>query len=111
MNKFIIGLISLYQRYLSPYKGFLCAHAYWYQGDSCSVAVKTIIVEQGIIQGYTDIRHRFKAYRYAYEEILRDDKRKEEQRRKDREYVCDRCKHSCDIGSCVPDIMPCDCSL
>ncbi|HHL19246.1 MAG TPA: membrane protein insertion efficiency factor YidD, partial [Thiothrix sp.] len=92
MNKFFIGLISIYQRYISPYKGFQCAHAYLHQGDSCSAAIKTIIADQGIIQGYGDIRHRFEACRYAYDDIQRQERK--ERKRKDRNDVCNTCSNS-----------------
>ncbi len=105
MNKFFIGLISIYQRYISPYKGFQCAHAYLHQGDSCSAAVKTIIADQGIIQGYVDIRHRFKACSYAYEDIQRDKQEEEEKRKKT------TCGDVYDTCTAPLDIITCDCWL
>lgn len=74
MNKFFIQLITLYQQFISPYKGFQCAHAYWHQGESCSAAVKYIIAGQGLINGYPAIRGRFKDCRHAYEAIKKDRK-------------------------------------
>jgi putative component of membrane protein insertase Oxa1/YidC/SpoIIIJ protein YidD len=106
MNTFVIWLISTYQRYISPHKGFQCAHAYLHQGDSCSAAVKTIIADQGIIQGYTDIRHRFEACRYAYENIQRD-RQEEEEKRKEK----DKCGDIYDACTLPLDIITCDCSL
>jgi len=36
LDAFVSMLISLYQRYVSPYKGFRCAHRVLHGGDSCS---------------------------------------------------------------------------
>lgn len=39
----IIGLILRYQRYVSPYKGFRCAHALCYGRGSCSDWIKRVV--------------------------------------------------------------------
>ena len=131
MNKFFIQLITLYQQFISPYKGFQCAHAYWHQGESCSAAVKHIIADQGLVNGYPAIRGRFKDCGHAYEEIKKDRKKRRDRRRRDDTSKCDYC----DVLQCVPDmcvprkgcmsglpdalpcngcsvdVLPCDCSL
>lgn len=38
-----IACIGGYQRYLSPHKGFVCAHRRLHGGDSCSQYVKTVL--------------------------------------------------------------------
>lgn len=40
--------ITLYQRWLSPHKGFRCAHAAFYGGASCSAAIARIIEQDGL---------------------------------------------------------------
>jgi putative component of membrane protein insertase Oxa1/YidC/SpoIIIJ protein YidD len=47
----VIFLIGLYQRYLSPCKGFRCAHAAWHGGPSCSITndVKGIYVVANLV--------------------------------------------------------------
>nr|WP_317641559.1 membrane protein insertion efficiency factor YidD [Deinococcus sp. ZS9-10] len=40
--------IALYQRWLSPHKGFRCAHAAFYGGASCSAALAHAIREEGL---------------------------------------------------------------
>ena len=40
--------IALYQRWLSPHKGFHCAHAAFYGGASCSAAIAQTIREDGL---------------------------------------------------------------
>ncbi len=36
IDSLAIAAITGYQRYLSPYKGFRCAHRVLHQGESCS---------------------------------------------------------------------------
>ena len=55
-----ISLIEFYQQYISPWKGFSCAHRVYHGGHSCSEAVKKIIGEQGLFAGLTRIRQRFR---------------------------------------------------
>lgn len=43
--------ILYYQRYLSPYKGFSCAHSFFYGGSSCSHYGKSAISNYGTSVG------------------------------------------------------------
>ena len=58
-RKIIIGLIRFYQKFISPRKGFTCAHRALYDGDTCSVAVIKIIETNGLKKGFGLIRSRF----------------------------------------------------
>ncbi|WP_020558525.1 membrane protein insertion efficiency factor YidD [Thiofilum flexile] len=62
-----IAAIDFYQRFISPYKGFRCAHAVLHRGDSCSQAVKKLIAEHGVWQSRALIRARFMECRVAFE--------------------------------------------
>ncbi|MGI0494343.1 membrane protein insertion efficiency factor YidD [Alkalinema pantanalense CENA528] len=64
------SLITGYQRYLSPYKGFSCAHRVLHGGESCSQYIKRTIVERGLSDAWPIARERFQDCRQAYE-ILR----------------------------------------
>jgi putative component of membrane protein insertase Oxa1/YidC/SpoIIIJ protein YidD len=44
-------LITLYQTYISPYKGFCCAYAMLYKELSCSAFGKAVIEQKGILRG------------------------------------------------------------
>jgi putative component of membrane protein insertase Oxa1/YidC/SpoIIIJ protein YidD len=55
----ILFLIRLYQIYLSPRKGFSCAHAAVHGGLSCSSAVAQIIASDGVWHGLRPIEQRF----------------------------------------------------
>ena len=62
-------LIHFYQKYISPYKGFRCAHGAYYGGDSCSGAVSKIIRRKGLINGFTAIKNQFRRCSHAYMKI------------------------------------------
>ncbi|GHG09010.1 hypothetical protein GCM10017783_21990 [Deinococcus piscis] len=66
-----LGSIRLYQRYLSPYKGFRCACAALHGGESCSAAVSRIIRTQGLRAGRQGITAQFQQCRAAHDAILR----------------------------------------
>lgn len=125
MRFLAIGLINVYQRYLSPHKGFCCAHAALHQGDSCSQAIKTSIKTNGVFAGYGLIRRRLDECKAAY--ALLSEKRKNKQSeskekgKQEKDNKChDGCGTSsvCEAGACMfrkgscdlPD-SPCDCSL
>jgi putative component of membrane protein insertase Oxa1/YidC/SpoIIIJ protein YidD len=57
--------IDGYQRYLSPYKGYCCAHRALYGGLSCSEFGKQAIQAQGLVGGLVLLHHRFEACHQA----------------------------------------------
>jgi putative component of membrane protein insertase Oxa1/YidC/SpoIIIJ protein YidD len=73
--------IRQYQRRISPYKGFVCAHRVLHRGESCSQYVLRIVQQQGVRRALTAARGRFQdcraaAHRLAnrsFEERLHDD--------------------------------------
>ena len=65
MKKVSLGIISLYQLYLSPYKGFRCASGVYYGEGSCSGVVKRIIEAKGLFVGWKDIKKQLHKCRMA----------------------------------------------
>lgn len=61
--------INFYQRYLSPHKGFACAHRVLHHGESCSQYVKRVVVERGWGEAVPLIRDRFRACKAAKYEL------------------------------------------
>jgi putative component of membrane protein insertase Oxa1/YidC/SpoIIIJ protein YidD len=60
MSSAALTLISAYQRFISPYKGFVCAYrAKNPKRSSCSQFGKRAIERLGLITGVTLIRRRF----------------------------------------------------
>jgi putative component of membrane protein insertase Oxa1/YidC/SpoIIIJ protein YidD len=60
-----VAAIGGYQRYLSPYKGYHCAHAALYGGLSCSEYGKQAIQANGLASGLLLLRERFRACHQA----------------------------------------------
>lgn len=60
-----VAAIGAYQRYLSPYKGYHCAHAVLYGGLSCSEYGKQAIQANGLASGLLLLRERFRACHQA----------------------------------------------
>jgi putative component of membrane protein insertase Oxa1/YidC/SpoIIIJ protein YidD len=55
-----------YQRWISPYKGFRCAHRALHGGHSCSEFARLAILEYGITQAWPGIRQQFRECRAAF---------------------------------------------
>lgn len=97
--------ITLYQRLLSPYKGYRCAHAALHQGSSCSQAIKLIIAEKGVWRSRSLVKQRFAECRAAALEMRRryedeDHQCNDSKKHKDKQRR-DNCLDYCDL--------PCDC--
>jgi len=112
---FAITSITGYQKYLSPYKGFSCAHRVLYGGESCSQYIKRILGEVGLSEAITASRQRFadcreahqviKAFRYANS----NERRQDDQKNFTSEEACRLARCGCngldylfdwDCGSC-----------
>ena len=61
LNSLVIAAVGQYQRYLSPRKGFNCAHRMAYGGESCSQHVKSLIATVGLLQAMALAPQRFRA--------------------------------------------------
>jgi putative component of membrane protein insertase Oxa1/YidC/SpoIIIJ protein YidD len=64
-RKLSTGAITEYQKYLSPHKGFSCAHRLLYGGESCSQYIKRVITEEGLSVALVKARPRFQACKQA----------------------------------------------
>lgn len=101
----IAFMISLYQKYISPRKGFRCAHASYHGGLSCSQAVKAIINKHGVWSGLFYSGQRFRDCRRAaiYLRSEREMKKKEEPG--GCQEACDLGLDACDCASAIPGIV------
>lgn len=66
MKSFTIAAISGYQRFVSPYKGYCCAHKSFHGGYSCSEFAKQTIIEFGVWHALKKVKARLLDCRYAY---------------------------------------------
>lgn len=58
--------IGLYQRYLSPRKGFTCAHNHLHGRGSCSEFGKRVVIKYGVLRFFPLLFLRFAACRDAF---------------------------------------------
>lgn len=64
-SRVAIEAIRLYQRRLSPLKGYRCAHRILHRGDSCSEHARRGIATDGVFRGLQQLRSRFGECREA----------------------------------------------
>ncbi|BAU05448.1 membrane protein insertion efficiency factor YidD [Fischerella sp. NIES-3754] len=69
-RKIIVVAITAYQKYISPHKGFACAHRVLYGGESCSGYIKRVIATEGLQAGLLISRDRFAACKEASQILL-----------------------------------------
>jgi len=98
-----ISAINLYQRYLSPHKGYCCAHRVYTGEDSCSQYAKVAIAEHGLFSAFPLIREQFDRCSFASEKI------KEQKENYKKSDACQDSLAGCStfdtcgtIGSCNP---------
>lgn len=69
VSKLALGAIWGYQRYISPHKGFRCAHSVLHGGTGCSGFAKHAIRDAGLWGAFPAIRQRFRDCRTASETL------------------------------------------
>lgn len=62
-----VTAIAGYQKFISPHKGFSCAHRVLYGCESCSQYFKRVIAEDGILSAIANAKGRFQECREANE--------------------------------------------
>ena len=70
-SQILCGCIVVYQKFISPYKGFRCAHATLHEGLSCSEYGKRSIQQHGVIEGVFLLKTRFEECSLAAAEMKR----------------------------------------
>lgn len=65
----VAGAIGGYQRWISPYKGFHCAHWTLHGGESCSAFGKRIVLERGLPGFFRGMQERFADCRRSNETL------------------------------------------
>ncbi len=88
INKFFVKSIELYQKHISPHKGYRCAYRASTGGHSCSEFTKLAISEHGLITAYPQIREQFRQCKLAAEKIEEDKKKKNKKDDKSSSWDC-----------------------
>jgi putative component of membrane protein insertase Oxa1/YidC/SpoIIIJ protein YidD len=58
-SSLVARAIEAYQRFVSPYKGFCCAHRCVHGRDSCSQFAKRVVVRRGVLRMVPLLMRRF----------------------------------------------------
>ena len=100
LSKLSITAITLYQHYISPHKGYCCAHRVFTGEDSCSQYAKTAIAEHGLFSAFPLIKEQFDRCSFAAEEI----QKKRKQKKKEEDNAIGDCAAdiACQSMDCVP---------
>lgn len=100
IRKSIVFGIKLYQKFISPKKGYRCAHSVVHGGTGCSGAVIKIIQETSIFSWRGLINKRFADCKEAHIKYQEDKKDKKNKCKPDFEDGCDLLDgcDSCDIS-------------
>jgi len=109
LSRTALGGIWIYQQFISPRKGFRCAHAVLHNGTGCSGYAKQVIKQRGLFGAIPFIRQRFQDCKTAYLILRTERNERDEQRRRRnsdscakqvRDGCCDETlSQSCDGGS------------
>lgn len=119
MKYFAIGIINLYQKYISPYKGFSCAYRLGTGGLSCSAYGKLVISKYGVNKGYALLKRRFSDCKFCSEKLTQNkiEKRKKANLKQAGFGDCGGCDlpggdcGGCDLPSCDVSCQSCDLHL
>ena len=103
LTKISISLINVYQYYISPHKGYHCAHRTYTGEDSCSQFAKLAIQDNGLFSAFPLIKEQFNKCSFASEKI----KEQKENYKKSDAYSdslagCSAFDTCGTIGSCNP---------
>lgn len=69
-TKLALGVLHFYRRFISPHKGFACAHRVAFGGPSCSDFALVLITQNGLGSSARPIWQRLHECRKAYDLLL-----------------------------------------
>ena len=103
--------IAIYKKYISPFKGFRCAHSVLNGGNSCSTEIYKIISEHGLFKGVPLAKNQLNKCSTAYIKLSsgkednpdEPEKKKKPKKKDETNSWCDLPCHGLDcatIGRC-----------
>ena len=94
ISKISIKSIVLYQKHISPHKGYCCAYRYYTGEDSCSEYTKNMIIKLGFFKSIPYFFSRIKECKNVYlmNEHKTDTKKNEK---------VDICNEACGVLACL----------
>lgn len=78
----LLLLVKAYQKWVSPSKGFTCAHRAYFGRSTCSVYGWNAISKHGSLTGIKLILRRFKSCSVAFQKLEKEDPKDESPRKK-----------------------------
>jgi putative component of membrane protein insertase Oxa1/YidC/SpoIIIJ protein YidD len=95
--------IEAYQQFISPYKGFRCAHRAVHGRDSCSQFAKRVALKRGILALFPLLRRRFTECSVAAQVMDYEtrEKQREDQKRAAASESSSSSSSSCDASPCA----------
>lgn len=105
-----VAMITGYQKFLSPHKGFSCAHRILYGEESCSQYVKRAVREHGLRQAVLMSRDRFQACKTAHQILRSRFSQEEDERdriRRNADHTCNTCLNTTDCASMSCEAATC----
>ncbi|MET0028315.1 MAG: membrane protein insertion efficiency factor YidD [Candidatus Thiodiazotropha sp.] len=97
--------INGYQRYISPHKGFCCAHRVLTGEASCSEYVKQAIMQKGLLGSWSDITRRFATCKESARYLNETKAKEKEQATEKKESKSSSSDAACiaaDTLACIP---------
>ncbi|RLA84354.1 MAG: hypothetical protein DRG78_01690 [Epsilonproteobacteria bacterium] len=99
-----IFFIEIYQKYLSPHKGYCCAYRVYHSDVSCSDYAKNTISHNGFFKSLSKIKERFKDCKKASNYIqneYKDSSKKKNEVQPGKFEECGRCgSDACSATAC-----------
>lgn len=105
LNRSLAVAITGYQRYLSPYKGFCCAHRVKHGGMSCSEYAKQTLLHHGLWRAIAVIKQRFQDCKVAASVLNADSNVRGRGRNRSRRQEKNSILGNCDCCSAI-DLIP-----
>ncbi len=107
LAKLSVTAINLYQHYISPHKGYCCAHRAYTGEDSCSQYAKVAIQDNGLFSAFPLIRKQFNRCSFAADEI----KKEHEKKKKEKNTTAEECafEAACQYVECCGNPIPKSC--
>lgn len=102
INRSAIISIELYQKYISPHKGFCCAYKVHHNDISCSEFAKQTIKEIGLIKSIEKIKNRFNECKIANDYI-----QNEYEQNSKKEFKQGKCEKCGQCGTDACNVAPC----
>ncbi len=96
----IIFFINIYQKHLSPHKGYCCAYKVYHNDISCSEFTKNSIKNVGLFPSISIIKQRFKDCKISSEKIKEEKECCQSKGFKKFDNCLGNSCNTCEVASC-----------